>query len=180
MNALVISPQPFFTPRGTPFSIYYRTKVTAEVGVKIDLLTYGVGQDVDIPGVRLIRIPGFPGCDGVKIGPSFTKLFLDVFMVLWTIGLLLRRRYVYVHAHEEAIFWAQFLKPIFRFKLVYDMHSSLPQQLTNFKFTKSRLLIALFAWLEERALRYSDAVITICPDLHEQALKCGADQSVNF
>ena len=59
MKALVIAPQPFFTPRGTPFSVYYRTLVTAELGVKVDLLTYGEGQDVDIPGVRIIRIPRF-------------------------------------------------------------------------------------------------------------------------
>lgn len=180
MNALVISPQPFFTPRGTPFSVYYRTLVTTEMGVTVDLLTYGTGQDVDIPGVRIIRIPNFPGCKGVKIGPSFTKLFLDVFMILWTLALLLRRRYTFVHAHEEAIFWARFLKPIFRFKLIYDMHSSLPQQLTNFKFTKSRLLINTFAALERSALRHSDAVITICPDLHEQALRYGADPNREY
>jgi hypothetical protein len=36
---LVISPQPFFTPRGTPFSVYYRALVMAEQGVEIDLLT---------------------------------------------------------------------------------------------------------------------------------------------
>ena len=36
------------------------------------------------------------------------------------------------------------LKPLFRFRLIYDMHSSLPQQLTNFEFTKSRLLIGVF------------------------------------
>ena len=27
MRALVIAPQPFFSPRGTPFSVYYRTLV---------------------------------------------------------------------------------------------------------------------------------------------------------
>ena len=67
MRALVVAPQPFFTPRGTPFSVYYRTLITAEKGVKIDLLTYGIGQDVEIPGVRLIRIPRIPGCSAGRI-----------------------------------------------------------------------------------------------------------------
>ena len=49
MKALVIAPQPFFSPRGTPLSVYYRTLVTAEFGVSIDLLTYGEGWDIDIP-----------------------------------------------------------------------------------------------------------------------------------
>jgi glycosyltransferase involved in cell wall biosynthesis len=165
MNALVISPQPFFTPRGTPFSVYYRTLVVAELGVKVDLLTYGEGQDIDIPGVRIIRIPRFSFLGSVKVGPSLLKLFLDAFMLIWTVGLLLRNRYDFVHAHEESVFFCRFLKMIFRYKLIYDMHSSLPQQLTNFKFTNSRFLIGLFKKLEDSCLHAADVVITICPDL---------------
>ncbi len=165
MRALVIAPQPFFSPRGTPLSVYYRTRVMAEYGVQMDLLTYGEGEDVDIPGLRIIRIPRFSMLGNVKIGPSFLKLFLDVVLLMWAIGLLVRHRYDFVHAHEEAVFFCRFLKPAFRFKLVYDMHSCLPQQLSNFQFTKSRLLINLFRKLEETCLRSSEAVITICPDL---------------
>ena len=165
MKALVIAPQPFFSPRGTPFSVYYRTLVTAELGVSIDLLTYGEGQDVDITGVRIIRIPRFAFLGNVKVGPSLLKLFLDMFIVLWTVALLLRHHYDFVHAHEEAVFFCRFLKPIFRFKLVYDMHSSLPQQLTNFQFTTSKFLISFFKKLEDTCLRSADAIITICPDL---------------
>jgi len=165
MKALIIAPQPFFSPRGTPFSVYYRTLVTAELGVEVDLLTYGEGQDVDIPGLRIIRIPRFSFLGNVKVGPSLLKLFLDVFVMVWTLCLLIWNRYDFVHAHEEAIFFCRFLKPLFRFKLVYDMHSSLPQQLTNFQFTTSRLLIGIFKRLEEMCVQAADAIITICPDL---------------
>lgn len=167
MKALVIAPQPFFTPRGTPFSVYYRTMISAELGVEIDLLTYGEGQDVDIPGVRILRIPRFAWLGNVKTGPSLLKLFLDVFLIARTLGLLIRNRYDFVHAHEEAIFFTRYLKPLFGFKLVYDMHSSLPQQLTNFNFTRSRFLIGLFEKLENSSIRAAEAVITICPDLAE-------------
>jgi glycosyltransferase involved in cell wall biosynthesis len=172
MKALVIAPQPFFTPRGTPFSVYYRTEVMAELGVDIDLLTYGEGADVDIPGVRIIRIPRFAFLGGVPVGPSGLKIFLDLFLIIWTVALLLRERYDFVHAHEEAVFFCRFLKPLFGFKLVYDMHSSLPQQLRNFQFTRSRALIGLFKKLEDSCLRAADAVITICPHLadHVQSL----------
>ncbi|MGH7629352.1 MAG: glycosyltransferase family 4 protein [Gemmatimonadales bacterium] len=170
MKALVISPQPFFTPRGTPFSVYYRTLIAAEAGVTVDLLTYAEGEDVDIPGVRIIRIPRLPFADGVKVGPSGKKAVLDVVLTVWALGLLLRNRYDVVHAHEESVFIGAFLKRLFGFKLVYDMHSCLPQQLTNFKFTTSRALIRAFEWLENRALAGSDAVITICPELAEYAV----------
>ncbi len=165
MRALVVSPQPFFTPRGTPLSVYYRTLITAELGHEVDLLTYGEGRDADIPGVRIHRIPRFRFMEPVPVGPSWRKVWLDGFIILWTIGRLLRRRYDFVHGHEEAIFFLRYLKPIFRFKLVYDMHSSLPQQLTNFAFTKSKLLIRVFEFLERASVRGADAVITISQGL---------------
>lgn len=172
-TVLVIAPQPFFTPRGTPFSVYYRTRTMAQKGAQIDLLTYGEGADVDIPAVRQVRIPRVPFLGPIPVGPSWKKAVLDVVMVLWTVGLLVRHRYAVVHAHEEAVFWCRFLQPVFRFRLIYDMHSSLPQQLSNFRFTESKLITRAFTWLEDGALRRADAVITICPDLRDYALQAG-------
>jgi len=167
MKALVIAPQPFFSPRGTPFSVYYRTLILAEQGVSIDLLTYGQGQDVDIPGVRFLRTPAFRFLGQVKIGPSLFKLLLDCFIFWQMLWLLCTRRYDFVHAHEEAVFLALLLKPLFRFKLVYDMHSSLAQQMLNFNYSRSALLIGLFKRLEDASLKGAEAVITICPDLRD-------------
>lgn len=165
LRALVIAPQPFFSNRGTPLSVYYRTLVMAELGVNVDLVTYGEGQDVEITNLRIIRIPRFRWLGNVKVGPSYLKLFLDFFLTLKVIRQLLVCRYDFVHAHEEAIFICRFLKPIFRFRLIYDMHSNLAQQLTNTRFTRSRLLKSLFRRLQESCIRVSEVVITICPDL---------------
>jgi glycosyltransferase involved in cell wall biosynthesis len=169
MRVLVVAPQPFFTPRGTPFSVYYRTLVATRLGASVDVLTYGEGDDIALPDVRTIRIPPMRFLGPVRIGPSLGKLARDFVMAVWNTAVLIRGRYDVVHAHEEAIFWCQFLKPVFGFKLVYDMHSSLPQQLTNFEYTDSRLIAGLFRWLERRALQRADAVITICPALAEYA-----------
>lgn len=169
MKILVVAPQPFFTPRGTPFSVYYRTLVTCQLGHEVHLLTYGQGEDVDIPGCTIHRIPAFRWLGPVRIGPSLHKLFLDFFMVAWTKWLLFRNRFDVVHAHEEAAFWCFLLKPFFRFRMIYDMHSSLPQQLNNFQFTRSRVIHWIFNKLEERAVRASEGVITICPALRDYA-----------
>ena len=180
MKALVVAPQPFFSPRGTPFSVYYRTLVSSELGIKIDFLTYGEGQDVDIPNVNIIRIPRFKFLGNVKIGPSPLKLFLDVFIIAKMIVLLIKNKYDFVHAHEESVFFARFMKPLFGFKLIYDMHSSLPQQLTNFNFSKSKILYNMFKGLEDSCLRISDAVITICPDLFNYVNTIIEDKSKHF
>jgi glycosyltransferase involved in cell wall biosynthesis len=173
LKLLVVAPQPFFQPRGTPFSVYYRTLVLAEQGTDIDLLTYGEGTDVDIPRTRIVRIPRIRFFEPMPIGPSWRKLFLDFFMIAWTVGLLIRHRYDVVHAHEEAVFWCCLLRPLFRFRLVYDMHSSLPQQLGNFSFSTSKRLVGAFRTLEDMSLRGANAVITICPDLRDLALAAG-------
>lgn len=171
----MVAPEPVFTPRGTPFSVYHRLAVAAELGVESDLLTYEQGADPDLAGLTIHRIPRLPFLGPVRIGPSFGKLARDAIMVLWTIGLLLLRRPDVVHAHEEAVFWCRALKPLFGFRLIYDMHSSLPQQLTNFGFTSSRLLIGLFRRLENSALEASDAVLTISPALAEVACRAMSD-----
>ena len=109
MNILVIAPEPFFTPRGTPFSVYYRAQVAAQLGHSIDVLTYGQGMDVNIPGSRLIRIPKFKWFGNIKVGPSLFKLFLDIFLLPYTVKLLLTNKYHAVHAHEESVFFCRFL-----------------------------------------------------------------------
>jgi glycosyltransferase involved in cell wall biosynthesis len=180
MRALVIAPQPFFSTRGTPISVYYRLLSASKLGVKIDLLTYGQGQDVDIPNLNIIRIPRFGFLGPVKIGPSVLKAFLDIFMVIWTVILLSKNRYHFVHAHEEAVFFCRILKPIFGFKLLADMHSSLPQQLRNFRFTQSKILIGLFQILERSSLHASDAVISVYPYLYEYVNDIVKDRRKSF
>ena len=80
--------------------------------------------------------------------------------------LLLTKKYDFIHAHEESVFFVTLFKPLFKYKMIYDMHSSLPQQLTNFKFTTSKFIISIFKSMEDVSLRSADAVITICPDLY--------------
>src|SRR5436190_2657839 len=47
------------------------------------------------------------------------------------------------------------------------MHSSLPQQLTNFAFTRSGLIRQAFLAMERLMIRRSRVVIVICPTLEE-------------
>ena len=89
-------------------------------------------------------------------------------MFWWTVALLIRHHYDFVDAHEEAVFYCRLLKPIFRFKMIYDMHSSLPQQLDNFEFTESRLIKKIIqepGRLVAESSRCSP--LRFCPDLSD-------------
>lgn len=170
-KSLVIAPQPVFTPRGTPLSVCHRASAAAALGIQADLLTYAEGVQPAIPGVRILRIPRIPLLGPVKVGPSFGKLVRDIVMVFWTVGLLVRHRYPVVHAHEEAVFWCVPLKRLFGFRLIYDMHSSLSEQMENFGLQRWPFLVRAFRWMEGRALRTADAVITISPHVSQVALR---------
>src|SRR4029077_4077433 len=77
VNILMIAPQPVFSPRGTPISVVNRCRALSALGHTVDLVTYPLGENVAIDGVRWLRAPRIPGIRSVKIGPSAAKLPLD-------------------------------------------------------------------------------------------------------
>lgn len=100
-RVLFISPQPFFEWRGTPIRIRYDLMALVDLGYDVDLLTFPVGQNLDIPGVRIIRIPNLVRAKQISIGPSEPKAALDVLLLAWAVCLSLRHRYAYIHGLEE-------------------------------------------------------------------------------
>jgi glycosyltransferase involved in cell wall biosynthesis len=164
----MITPEPFFQPRGTPFSTLFRTKALCELGHRVEILAYPVGEDVDIPGLKIHRTIRLPFVKNVQIGPSILKIFLDMFIAFKSMKMLATKKYDVIHAHEEGAFFGVIFKKMFKKPLVYDMHSSIPEQLVNFKFTNSRLLINLAALTEKWIIRNSDAVIAISPSLKDK------------
>jgi len=165
MHILMITPQPFFQPRGTPFSVYYRAKALTELGHSVDIVTYHLGEDVEITGARIVRAYSCPLIKSIKVGPSLKKVFLDFILFNKVFMMLVRNRYDCIHAHEEAVYFALILKKLFRLKVIYDMHSYLSQQMHNFMIPGRKIIAAIFKWLDRWAIRRADAVITICPDL---------------
>jgi len=165
VRVLMVAPEPIFEPRGTPLSVVGRLKALSDLGHTVDLLTYSMGSDVAFPRLHLHRIPKVPGIRKIRIGPSIKKIPLDFLLSVKTLKHLLCFRYDLVHTHEEAGFWGALLCACFGLPHLYDMHSSLPQQLENFRFSRSTLLISLFRLLEKTVLRTARGVIVICPEL---------------
>jgi glycosyltransferase involved in cell wall biosynthesis len=178
MKILMIAPEPFFEPRGTPFSEYFRIKALSELGHEIDLATYPIGKDVEIPKLRIFRSMKVPFIHKVKVGPSIQKLFLDFFLLFTVFKLLFKNRYDCIHTHEEACFFGAVLSRLWRIPHVYDMHSSLAQQFINFNVTDSPFIHRILRFFEKRALLSSDAIIAICPYLGEHVRESGVTRKV--
>ena len=167
MRFLMIAPEPFFEPRGTPFSEYHRIRALTDLGHEVDLVTYPFGQDVAMKGLRVFRSFRPPFIRRVKIGPSFAKLPLDALLSVTALRRALTGKYDAIHSHEEGGIIGIVLSRLLRVPHLYDMHSSLPQQLTNFAFSGSRVIHSVFLALERLMIRRSHAVIVICPALEE-------------
>lgn len=170
MRILMIAPEPFLEPRGTPFSVYHRAKALVTLGYEIDLVTYPIGKQVTLPGLRIYRAPAIPFLREVKIGPSLAKVPLDVLLFLTAVWRLCLTRYRYIHTHEEAGCMGVVLASLFGCKHLYDMHSDLSQQMSNFALVSKRnaggsLLIRCVEFVQRLIVRRADAVIAICPDL---------------
>src|SRR6476660_334242 len=80
VRILMIAPEPFFEPRGTPFSEFHRIRALTALGHEVDLVTYPFGETVAMPGLRIFRCLKPPFLRGVKIGPSVAKLPLDALL----------------------------------------------------------------------------------------------------
>ena len=175
MKILMISPQPFFEPRGTPISVYQRLEALSALGHEIDLVTYHVGKDVEFPNVKIHRVRNVKMIQHVRIGPSKAKILLDVLVFFKAMQLLLGKRYDVIHSHEEAAFFSMFLAWIFRTRHLYDMHSVLSKQLGNFDFGNNSIFIKIFRVLETMVLKTCDAVITVGADLEKYVKTLGSD-----
>ena len=172
----MIAPEPFFEPRGTPFSEFHRIRALTALGHHVDLVTYPFGQPVSMPGLRVFRSLRPPLVRHVRIGPSLAKIPLDALLALTALRRALSGRYDVIHSHEEGGLIGALLAMLLRVPHLYDMHSSLPQQLSNFAFSRSRVITRVFLAIERFMIRRSRVVIVICPSLEEtvKAIEPGA------
>ncbi len=169
MKILMLVPQAFYSPRGTPLSAYHRTRDLKSLGHEVDILTYGVGDPPPDADLRVFRSVGPHFVRRIKQGPSYLKIWFDVLIFLNLLYRLARERYDLIYAHEEGAFIALLVAPLFRLPVVYDMHSSLPRQITEWEFSRSESVVGFFRWVERIVLRRSLAVVAISPGLADAA-----------
>ena len=169
---LVLAPQPYYIDRGTPIDVDILVRALGEIGHSVDLLCYPHGEDRDWPGVRVIRAatPNWLRRWTRGLGTGFTlrKLMLDWYLRREACVLVRKHGYDVIHAGEEAVFIAMELKHRRGIEYVYDMDSSIAQQLVE-KLWVVRPLAPVFNAIEARAIRGALACAPVCPLLGELA-----------
>lgn len=157
-RVLVIAPQPFYSDRGTPIAVLYCAQALVQLGYAVDVATYPLGADPRLEGITCFRCANPLGFRHVPIGFSFRKAILDLPLVLKANQMLRERRYEFIHAVEEAVLPAVTLGARYRVPVIYDMQSSLPQQMTAFRFFRFRPVKAVLEACERWVVRRCRAV----------------------
>jgi glycosyltransferase involved in cell wall biosynthesis len=143
----------------------------------VDLLTFHEGADVEIPNCRIFRIVRVPGVRDIRPGFSLKKIVCDVFMFAKCLGMMRRTRYDLMHAVEEAAFIAAVMQGVTGVPYVYDMDSSLAEQLVE-TYPELRLIFPILRRLEALAVRRSLGVLTVCAALEDVALAHAPEKPV--
>ena len=164
MRILMVSPHPTYTPRGTPISVLNRCRALCALGHEIDLVTYGIGTDIAVSGLRWLRAP-VPGIRTVRIGPSIAKLPLDLAVMGKSAvrAIAGRHRYDVIHTHEEAGILGASLSRALGLPHVYDMGNDLSVVMSNYGFSPRHPLTRIAAAVENATVRGSQSVIAHFP-----------------
>ncbi len=168
MKILLLAPHPFYQARGTPIAVNTVLEFLSSRGHEVDVLTYHEGADVSIRNCRIFRIPRVPGVKNIRPGFSLKKVICDVAMFGTCLRMMRRTRYDLVHAVEESAFIAVAMKQLTGVPYVYDMDSSLAEQMVE-AFPSLRFVFPGLRRFEATAVRRSVGVLTVCAALEDVA-----------
>jgi len=177
VKILLLAPHPFYKDRGTPIAVELLIETLAAQGHEIDVLTYHEGEDRAYANTRIRRIAPPPFVRNVPAGISLKKLICDVPFFFKALGMVRRGSYSVVHATEESVFIALWLQRFCGQPYVYDMDSSLPQQVVE-TIPALALLSPLMRAFERAAIRHARLVLPVCDNLMRVAREAGAREAV--
>jgi glycosyltransferase involved in cell wall biosynthesis len=170
VKILLLAPHPFYQARGTPIAVRTVLEFLSEAGHSVDVLTYAEGADVDIPNCRVYRLRRVPGLWNIRAGFSLKKVACDLQMVLACRRMMRRTRYDLVHAVEESAFIARLMRAFSGVPYVYDMDSSLAEQMVD-AFPRLGFASPALRRMEAAAVRGSAGVLAVCAALEHVALR---------
>lgn len=134
---LMIAPTPYFADRGCHVRIYEEARALQAMGYQVKVCTYHVGDDR--PGVTTYRTLRVPWYNKLSAGPSWHKLYIDLFLLFktWAVARRFRPDLLHGHLHEgAAIGWA--VGQLLGLPVIGDFQGSLSGELEAHEFIKDR------------------------------------------
>ena len=177
---LILAPHPFFINRGTPIDVQLVVQALSERDdTTVDMIVYPQGEDISLPKVSLYRVPFTSYIKNIRPGFSLKKIYIDFFMFFFAWKKVHKKKYSLIHAGEESVFMAMFMKTIYKVPYIYDIDSSIAQQLVE-KSPKLQPLAKIFNWFEAKAIQGALANAPVCHALRELCEKNNSAKTVTL
>lgn len=165
MNILIIAPTPYFSDRGCHIRILSEIEALKKAGHTPVLYTYHLGRNMgNVTTYRSVHIPWYKK---TSAGPSWQKIYLDLFLLLKILFTYRKHHFDIIHGHLHEGAWIGYWVKLFLKKpLILDAQGSLTEELERYHFLKNRTFLKpFFTRLERKILTRADHVFTSSPAL---------------
>ncbi len=159
-RVLMIAPTSFFLDYGAHVRILEEVRVLQKFNHQVKIVTYPLGRNIDDLDIeRSIPIPWRPSHE---VGPSHSKLLIDVFLALKTFTTTRRYKPDLIHAHlHEGALIGGVLARWFRIPLIFDLQGSLTSEMVDHRFIAPKgVLFSMTRSLERWINRLPHSILT--------------------
>lgn len=169
LSICLLAACPFPANHGTSGSIREMAEAVSDRGHNVHIVTYHVGEDIDVDGPFMHRIPRWRKNSKVVIGPTFERMVSDVLLVFKALQIIRRHSPHVIHAHGyEAGIAAGICRLLTRVPVVYSGHNTMSDELASFDFIRPKWLANAFArFLDRFVPRVGDRCIPHSESLAE-------------
>lgn len=156
----MIAPTSFFLDYGCHVRILEEARVLQKFGHRVKIVTYPLGRN--LPDLDIERTIPVPFKSRHEVGPSRSKLILDVLLSLKSLqtALTFRPHIIHAHLHEGALI-GSVLSRLLRIPLVFDFQGSMSSEMADHQFISPEGIIFKFVhWLEGHIDRLPHHILT--------------------
>lgn len=165
MRLLHVVASPFPANQGTAAATSELISALAQRGHEIHVATYYQGQEIELPNIKIHRIPRLGDPNKMFVGFNILRPLLDFILIFKTLQVALNVRPHIIHCHHhEGIVVTYLTKLIVKIPTIYHCQASMAQELPIYLKPKS-LFRKLGQYLDQMAPRIADRNIAVSKDL---------------
>lgn len=150
-----------------------------ETGFAVDIICSrkkGQKREENVNGINVFRLP-ITHKKGDILQYVFGYLAFFILATIKVNSLYLTKKYnvIQVNTMPDFLVFVTTIPKIFGTKVVLHMHEPMPE-LWETKFGAKKVIINLIKWVEQRAIKYADIVLTVTQQLKDRFISRGADE----
>lgn len=169
----VVAACPFPMRRGTPLRIEHLARSLVEMGHRVEVFTYHLGDEGESLPFAVHRIRGAAFYRKTKPGPDPVKLgLLDPLLASLARGRIMTGGFDVIHAHHyEGVLAAAPAARRAGLPLVYDAHTMLESELPTYDWLGGQLVRRIGRGLDSWIPKLADHVVTVTDDIRDALIE---------